>query len=173
MGAMIAPRRAARLVPLLLVLGAIPARAQAPEDIGGAIEVVMQQLDAFRRDDFDTAYTFASREIKHVWDRNGFEAMVRRGYPEIAHSTHAFVAHARRSPSGHLYLGVKIGGANGNTIEALYELIWEDGRWRINGVVTKPETGDRVSVPREGVRNAGRRRAADPRTARAPRAPRG
>lgn len=173
MMAMIAPRRAARLVPLLLLLGATPALAQAPEDIRTAIEVVMQQLDAFRRDDFDTAYTFASREIQHVWDRNGFEAMVRRGYPEIARSAYAFIAHARRSDSGYLYLGVKIGGANGNTIEALYEMVWEDSRWRINGVVTKPETGERVSVPREGVRDAGRRRATDPRTARAPRGPRG
>ena len=158
MGTMIPFRRAARLLPLLLVFGAAQAPAQAPEDTRAAVEVVMRQLEAFRRDDFDTAYTFASQEIRQVWDRQGFETMVRQGYPEIARSTYAFIAHARRADSGHLYLAVKIGGANGNTIEALYEMVWENGLWRINGVVTKPETGERVSVPRDGLRGAGRMR---------------
>ena len=170
---MIAPRCAARLLPLLLVLGAAEAPAQTSEDTRAAVDVVMQQLEAFRRDDFDAAYAFASSEIKHVWDRHGFEAMVRRGYPEIARSTYAFIAHARRAESGYLYLAVKIGGANGNTIEALYEMVREDGRWRINGVVTKPDTGERVSAPPGGLRSAGRMPGAGPRTGRAPRAPRG
>ena len=173
MGTMIPFRRAARLLPLLLVFGAAQAPAQAPEDTRAAVEVVMRQLEAFRRDDFDTAYTFASQEIRQVWDRQGFETMVRQGYPEIARSTYAFIAHARRADSGHLYLAVKIGGANGNTIEALYEMVREDGRWRINGVVTKPDTGERVSVPPDGLRSAGRMPGADRRTDRAPRAPRG
>jgi hypothetical protein len=168
------PRRAAPLLPLLLLLAAAPAHAQPPDDLQGAIGVVMQQLEAFRRDDFDAAYAFASREIKQAWDRQGFETMVRQGYPEIARSTHAFVAHARRGDGGHLYLGVKIGGANGNTIEALYEMVWEDDRWKVNGVVTRPETGERVSVPGDGVRTAGRRpREAGPPPGRGPRGSRG
>ena len=172
MGAMIAPGRAARLLPLLLLCGAAQAPAQAPEDTRAAVEVVMKQLEAFRQDDFDTAYTFASRELKHVWDRHGFETMVRRGYPEIARSTYAFIAHARRGDGGYLYLAVKIGGANGNKIEALYEMVWEDGRWKINGVVTKPDTGESVSVPPGGLRDAATRATAL-RTAPAPRAPPG
>ena len=41
-------------------------------------------------------------------------------------------------PSGVAYVTVKIRGANGPAIEAMYELIWEDG-WRINGVATRPD----------------------------------
>jgi len=35
---------------------------------------------------------------------------------------------------------VKIRGANGQSIEALYELTWEDD-WKISGVVTRPDAG--------------------------------
>jgi hypothetical protein len=35
---------------------------------------------------------------------------------------------------------VKIRGANGQTIEAVYEVVWEDG-WKINGVATRPDAG--------------------------------
>jgi hypothetical protein len=53
------------LVALLLVLLVPPAWAQAtrpaPKE---ATEPVMQQLEAFRRGDFDTAYTFASAGIR-------------------------------------------------------------------------------------------------------------
>jgi hypothetical protein len=33
---------------------------------------------------------------------------------------------------------VKIRGANGQSIEALYEMVWEDD-WKINGVATRPD----------------------------------
>jgi hypothetical protein len=35
---------------------------------------------------------------------------------------------------------VRIRGANGQTIEALYELVWQDA-WKIDGVATRPATG--------------------------------
>ena len=58
------------LVALLLVLPAVPAWAQgsrpAPKE---AMEPVMQQLEAFRRGDFDVAYTFASAGIQEQFDR--------------------------------------------------------------------------------------------------------
>ena len=41
----------------------------------------MQQLEAFRQDDFTTAYTFASVSVRQMFDRAGFEQMVRGGYP--------------------------------------------------------------------------------------------
>jgi hypothetical protein len=43
-------------------------------------------------------------------------------------------------PGGRAYVRVRIRGANGQTIEALYELVWQ-GEWRINGVVTRPASG--------------------------------
>ncbi|HKZ05403.1 MAG TPA: DUF4864 domain-containing protein [Methylomirabilota bacterium] len=128
---------------LALLLPA-PARAQAAPtatDVDAAAEPVMQQLEAFRRDDFDAAYAFASAEIRQRFDRARFEAMVRGGYPEIARSVFAAVAQGDRAPNGNVYLVLKIRGANGVSIEAVYEMVREAGAWKINGVVTKPDPG--------------------------------
>ena len=125
---------------LLLLAPALPAHAQTPAP-NEASEPVMKQLEAFRRDDFDTAYTFASSEIKEQFDRPAFEHMVKTGYPEIARSTFATVAASTVAPNGHAYLQIKIRGANGNSIEAIYELVLENGQWKINGVSAKPDPG--------------------------------
>jgi hypothetical protein len=127
---------------LSLLTSALPAWAQTPKTAPReATEPVMKQLEAFRRGDFDTAYTFASSDIKQQFDRPAFEHMVKNGYPEIARSTFATVAGSAMAPNGHAYLSMKIRGANGNSIEALYELVLENGQWKINGVSAKPDPG--------------------------------
>jgi len=130
------------LLALLLLLPPLPALAQAakpgPKE---ATEPVIRQLEAFRRGDFDTAYTFASSEIREQFSRPAFEQMVRAGYPEIAQSTSAAIAASAVAPNGHVYLSVRIRGANGNSIEALYELVLESGQWKINGVTARPDPG--------------------------------
>src|SRR6266566_7705797 len=135
------------LFAVLLLVSALPAWAQksmpAPKEV---TEPAMQQLEAFRRGDFDTAYTFASSEIKELFDRPAFEHMVKNGYPEIARSTFASVAASTVAPNGHVYLQIKIRGSNGNSIEALYEMVLESGQWKINGVSAKPDPG-LVSLP--------------------------
>jgi len=132
---------------LLMLVPALPALAQtakpAPTE---ATEPVIGQLEAFRRGDFDTAYTFASSEIKEQFSRPAFEQMVKTGYPEIAQSTFAIIGASAVGPNGHVYLSVKIRGANGNSIEAFYELVLESGRWKINGVTAKRDPG-LVSLP--------------------------
>ena len=130
------------LLALLLLVPALPAWAQtAPPAPKEASEPVMKQLEAFRRGDFDTAYTFASSDIKQQFDRPAFEHMVKNGYPEIARSTFASIAASTVAPNGHVYLQIKIRGANGNSIEAIYELVLENGQWKINGVTAKPDPG--------------------------------
>ena len=131
------------LLAAALLARAASALAQAPPDadVEAAGRIVVQQLEAFRRDDYDTAYTFASETIQGMFDRQAFERMVKGGYPEIARSTSARVAESRVGPDGHVYLRVKVQGANGNSIEAVYDMIWEGGRFRINGVVSKPDPG--------------------------------
>ena len=106
-----------------------------------AMEPPMKQLEAFRRGDFDTAYTFASAEIKEQFDREAFEQMVRGGYPEIARSTSATVAQSILAPDGTVYVTLKIRGSNGKSIEALYELVLQNGQWKINGVRSRPDPG--------------------------------
>jgi len=131
------------VIGLALTLLPLCASVWAQADKGDAktaAEPVVKQLEAFRRDDYDTAFTFASTEIQAQFDRQSFEVMVRRGYPEIARSTFAAVVKTELVPEGSAYVTVKIRGANGQSIEALYELVWQDG-WRINGVVTRPDSG--------------------------------
>jgi len=130
------------LLGLLVLVAASAGWAQttrsAPTE---ATEPVMKQLEAFRRGDFDTAYTFASSEIKELFDRSAFEQMVRNGYPEIARSTFASVAASTVTANGHVYLQVKIRGSNGNSVEAIYELVLEGGQWKINAVTARPDPG--------------------------------
>ena len=140
--------RALRLLLLtaFVLLGAsAEAPAQKPDaDAEAAGRIVMQQLDAFRRDDYDTAFTFASEEIHQLFDRLRFEAMVRGGYPEIARSASALITGSERGDGGRLYLLVRVRGANGQAIEAVYEMVLEKGAWRINGVVARPDTSERA-----------------------------
>jgi hypothetical protein len=126
---------------LALVVCVVAAFAQtARPDPKTAAVPVMKQLEAFRRDDFDTAFTFASGAIRAQFDRPSFETMVRRGYPEIARSAFAAVVKTELPSEGVAYVTVKIRGANGQSVEALYELTWEDD-WKISGVVTRPDAG--------------------------------
>lgn len=137
--------RRARAGLLGLVVGLLHGLGAAVAQPGGdpmtAVAPVMAQLEALRRDDYDAAFAFASAGIQRMFDRQAFEQMVREGYPEIARSTFAHVAESRIGPDGHAYVRAKVRGANGNHIEALYDLVWEGGHWRINGVVAKPDVG--------------------------------
>ena len=119
------------------VLGVGPAGAQ--QDLKAAADTILGQLEAFRRGDYDAAYTFAAESIRQLFDRESFERMVKTGYPEIARSSMATVNQATIAPNGHAYLIMKIRGANGSRIEAIYEMVWESDRWKIAGVVSRPD----------------------------------
>ncbi len=129
------------LATLTLALVATVADAQPRPEIAAATATVMGQLEAFRQGDFDAAYVFASDDIKQIFDRPTFEMMVRRGYPEIARSVSAVVIEGDIGPDGHIYLKLTILGANGRSVDAIYELVREGADWRINGVVARPTTG--------------------------------
>jgi len=134
-----------RLAVLAVLAGSLlaagtPAAQQSP-DPKTAVDPVMRQLEALRRDDYTAAYTFAAEAIREMFDLPAFERMVRSGYPEIAHSSSAHIAESRVGPDGHVYLRLKIFGANGNAIEAVYDMVWEGGRFCVNGVATKPDPG--------------------------------
>jgi phosphoglycolate phosphatase-like HAD superfamily hydrolase len=132
------------LVALLLGLAPAAAAAQSEADVKDAGGIVMQQLEAFRRDDFETAFGFASTEIHQLFDRARFEQMVRTGYPEIARSASAVIEGVERADGSRLYLFVRVRGANGRVVEAIYELLREAGGWRINGVVTRPDATEKT-----------------------------
>lgn len=134
------------LATLALLLAGSVAWGQPEADVAAASQVVMQQLEAFRQGDFDRAYTFASSMIQGMFDRGAFERMVRGGYPEIARAAEAALSRSTLAPNGNVYLYLKIRGANGQRIEAVYEMVWEDGSWKVNGVVTRSDPSDHASI---------------------------
>ncbi len=127
-------------VVLAALFGASIAAAQQSDVAKVAAESIMKQLEAFRRDDYDAAYVFASADVKQLFDRRAFERMVKDGYPEIARSTSAAVARAEVAPDGDVYVHLRIRGANGSGIEALYQMVRERDGWKINSVMTRPDT---------------------------------
>jgi hypothetical protein len=129
---------------LALSLLAAGAAAQRDPDVDEAGRIVMQQLEAFRRGDFPAAFTFASRTIHDLFDEARFEAMVRDGYPEIARSVRAIIDGSKRGDAGELFLFIHVYGENGRAVEAVYEMVKEAGAWRINGVVTRPDTSEKA-----------------------------
>ncbi len=131
------------VAPLVAAQALAPAHGQ-PSVEKMAAESIFKQLDAFHRNDYDAAYTFASAEIHHLYDRRTFEEMVRTGYPEIADSIRAHVAEAHVGDDGHAYIRLKIRGANGKPIEAVYDMVREGGAWKVNGVVAQPDPGEEV-----------------------------
>ncbi len=136
-------RTFALLVGLLVAAASLaPAAHGQPPDVKAAAEPALRQLDAFRRNDYDAAYGFASTEIHRLFDRQAFERMVRTGYPEIANSVRAHVASTRVLSNGTIYLVIKVRGVNGQQIEALYEMVRELGSYKINGVVARPDPGE-------------------------------
>lgn len=139
-------RRARGVMVLALTAAALLAAppvalGQGDQSVAAASDPILQQLAAFRRDDYDAAYEFASSQIRDRFDRTAFERMVKSGYPEIARSTFAAVAEARLVTKDHAIVRVKIQGANGKGIEALYDMVLEDRGWRIDGVVARPDPG--------------------------------
>jgi hypothetical protein len=128
----------------LVVEASAPTAAAAaqPADLArAAAEPLMKQLEAFRRDDYEAAYVFASTEIEQMLDHLAFERMVKGGLPR----DRPLVLRARRPDRrGAGWPRVRPGpvkGANGAGIDALYEVVREHDGWKINSVVTRPDPG--------------------------------
>lgn len=132
----------AAVLSALLLAG--DALAQRDPDLDDAGRVVMQQLEAFRRGDFEAAFSFASRTIHDMFDPARFEAMVRGGYPEIARSVRANIDGSKRGDAGELYIFLHVQGENGRAVDAVYEMVKEGAAWRINGVVTRPDSSEKA-----------------------------
>lgn len=126
------------VIGLSVVLQAFTPASQAEStaDTDAAVAIVMRLLDALRRDDFDTAYGFASARVRGLVDRARFETLV-RGYPEMARAAKAVVVERARGPNGSLRLRLEISGADGRTIDAVYEMVRESGEWKVNAVVIR------------------------------------
>ena len=96
----------------LLALGATAA-AQGSDARAEMTRTVLDQLAAFRRDDWATAYTYASSTIQARFGLEAFRQMVTSGYAPIARSARAAVSKVDVVDAGHGLVEVRVEGANG------------------------------------------------------------
>jgi hypothetical protein len=124
------------ILALILALGmALPAKADAVQD------VISSQLDAFKADDFETAFTYASPTIKGIFGSvQRFGQMVRQGYPMVHRPADVqFIGQDQRGDL--VYQQVLIQDQQGAFHALEYEMIPTENGWKINGVrfIAPPE----------------------------------
>ncbi len=118
-------------------LAASPARAQTAEtDIRA---VISEQIEAFKADDFDRAFTYASPTIKRMFgDSDRFGRMVRDGYPMVWRPGSLRFS-GLTEKNGRTVQSVLITDEAGALYVVDYEMVTIGGDWQINGVwVRKP-----------------------------------
>jgi len=132
-----------RVLLVLFVMFGLSGQAAAFSDadraaVQGAIE---RQLQAFLKDDGDTAYSFAAPNIKMMYPSvDSFMAMVRQGYPQVYRPRSYEFGELKEAP-GYLEQSVEIVDADGTFWTAVYTLRQDaDGSWKITGcyIVKKP-----------------------------------
>lgn len=132
--------RLAVLSPLVFAAAlalAAPATAQ-DADIEATIR---SQFEAFRADDFATAFTFASPTIKGLFGTpENFGAMVRQGYPMVYRPGTVRMLE-RREVAGAQVQRVLVTDQSGRTHVLDYQMIETPDGWQINGVQLLPDVG--------------------------------
>jgi hypothetical protein len=117
----------------ILMISVPLARAAEPVDTAQAI--IQNQIEAFLNDDAETAYSFASPQIKGKFpDKSIFFDMVKRGYAPVYRPGN--FAFGRSKVEGDTVVQeVLISGPDGKDWTVLYFLLRQpDGTYKINGV---------------------------------------
>lgn len=123
------------LLPLVLMAGLAVGIAGPLGARNADIEATIgAQLDAFRADAVDRAFTFASPTIQGIFRTpETFGEMVRNGYPMVWRPGSVRYLDLR-DENGRLLQRVEITDAKGATHLLEYEMIDQEGAWKINGV---------------------------------------
>lgn len=129
-----------RLTVLAFCLAiSVPATAQE-EPIRNTIQ---SQIEAFQVDDFATAFSFASPNIKALFGTpENFGLMVREGYPMVYRPADVDMLELREI-AGNLWQGVRVVDQAGQTWFLDYMMVETPEGWQINAVqiLPAPEIG--------------------------------
>ncbi|WP_282605837.1 DUF4864 domain-containing protein [Pelagibius sp. Alg239-R121] len=120
--------------------GANAAEADIPAGEKAAIKSVIEsQLAAFKADDGQTAFSFASPTIKQLFGTpERFMSMVRSGYPAVYRPRAVEFRKLHRDGTV-LVQEIRFIGPDGKPVIALYSVVQAPGgQWLIDGVVTVP-----------------------------------
>lgn len=118
----------------LAATGPAAGTASAADPQSDIRAVIERQIEAFRADDFETAFTFASPMIRRLFGTpSRFGEMVRNGYPMVWRPSDVrFSSLVTRD--GQMVQSVLVRDAAGALHVLDYEMILGEDGWRINGV---------------------------------------
>ncbi|NNE53198.1 MAG: DUF4864 domain-containing protein [Sulfitobacter sp.] len=115
------------LVSFLMAFGALAQQAE----IKGTIS---SQIEAFKADDFDEAFTYATPTLQRLFQSpQNFERMVTQGYPMVWRPAEVEYLDLEEHGGSH-WQKVRIVDQKGFTHMLLYRMIETDAGWRIGGV---------------------------------------
>ncbi len=127
-------RHALLAVLLMVSLSARAQSAVSPADGAAIARVITAQIEAFRRDDGDAAFAFATPGIQQQFGNSAhFMDAVKQGYPQV-YRPRSFKFLDRASEDGKVMQRVEIVGPDGGLVTAIYDMSHQpDGSWRIDG----------------------------------------
>ena len=120
----------------LFVAFLLSAPAGRADDASAAAirEVISEQIDAFRADDFGTAFAFASPGIQEMFGSpDRFGQMVRDGYPMVWRPGDVRFSDLVED-GGHTVQRVLVTDQSGAFFVLEYEMVQGEQGWRIDGV---------------------------------------
>ena len=115
---------------LMAVWAAGPVQAQNTEIQG----VISSQIEAFKKDDFSKAFTYASPTIRMIFGSSErFGVMVKQGFPMVWRPDEVvFQGQEMRGPLAYQRVLIRDKDGVFHTLE--YEMIPTESGWQINGV---------------------------------------
>ena len=140
-----------RIAGLFLALAfalnlAVPVAAEVADGDRAAIQsMIAGQIDAFRHDDGNAAYAYASPAIQTLYPTvEGFMKMVQTGYPPVYRPQSFTFGPLVDTPRGPVQR-VFITGPDGASYVAEYALQRQaDGTWKINGCALIKDTSPTI-----------------------------
>lgn len=120
-------------------------------------ERIDAQLAAFRAGDFTQALTHASRGFRSRFTPEAFQRVIEQGFPQVrranGHTSAQCVTDGRRAS-----VLVEVTG-DAEPVQLVYEMVLEDGDWRIGGAARHGGPNPADSEPETTVQRQARRRA--------------
>ncbi len=111
-----------------------------PATAEGIQSVITSQMEAFRRDDAQAAFSHAAPTIQNMFGTpERFMQMVRDGYQAVYRPRYVEFRNLSRGESGRLVQHVLVEAPDGTLMMAVYPMLQDDqGDWRIAGVYLAP-----------------------------------
>ena len=129
-----------------VILSTAPVRADTAADERIHLQgLIQQQLDAFRRDDGEKAFSFAGTLVhQRFQDADTFMKMVRDAYAAVYRPRSVVFGQIVKTESGPIQV-VYLGGPDGVGYIAFYSFEQQpDGTWRIAGCLLQKNPGDPI-----------------------------